>query len=111
MEIITSYNKSELEQIIYEAIQKAFNKKPSAPVQEQSDEIGFKEFLQLTGYGSQTGYKKIHQGEVPCYKRGKKLVFSRKEILQWLESQTVRRVATIKRIETQLSESARKKRA
>jgi excisionase family DNA binding protein len=106
MEVITSYNKSELEQIIFEAVQKAINNNPIPQLPVPSDEMDFEGFLQLTGYRKPTGYKKVHEGSVPCYRRGKKLVFSRKEVLSWMESQTIRRISPMAQMEKHLAETA-----
>jgi predicted DNA-binding transcriptional regulator AlpA len=109
MEVLTSYNRIELEQIILESVQKAINYKPTIPPQEPSDEMDFKEFLKLTGYQAPTGYKKVSEGLVPAYRRGKNLVFSRREILQWLQAKTVRRVSPALRMEAHLSDSVKSK--
>ena len=58
----------------------------------QIDTITLNDALELLGqYGFPTSkakmYKLTSAGEVPCRTYGNKLVFSRKEILQWAESQ------------------------
>jgi predicted DNA-binding transcriptional regulator AlpA len=106
MEIITSFSKAEIEYLIYECVRKAINSKPLVPQMEPSDAMDFNGFLQLTGYRKPTGYKKVHEGSVPCFHRGKKLVFSRKEVLQWMSSQTIRRVSLSAQMESILSQNA-----
>jgi excisionase family DNA binding protein len=109
MEIITSLSKAELEQLIFESVQRVIDTKPVTPVQAPSDEMDLHEVIQLTGLRRPTIYKKVHEGKIPCYRRGKRLLFSRKEIMRWLESQTVRRVSPTAQMERLLAENARAK--
>ena len=66
------------------------NKNESAP---QVDTITLNDALELLSqHGFPTSkakmYKLTSAGDVPCRTYGNKLVFSRKEILQWAEGQT-----------------------
>lgn len=109
MEIITSLSKTELEQLIVESVQRVIDSKPVTPAQAPSDEMGLLEVIELTGLRRPTIYKKVHESKIPCYRRGKRLLFSRKEIIRWLESQTVRRVSPSAHMERLLAENARAK--
>ena len=81
----------ELRAIVCEAVSTFLPKKnESAP---QVDTITLNDALVLLcQYGFPTSkakmYKLTSTGEVPCRTYGNKLVFSRKELLQWAENQT-----------------------
>lgn len=91
MEFVTSFSKTELEQLITNSVQKCLNSTlhPAPPV--QSDLIGIEEACDITGWLKPTIYKKSFLGEIPCSRMGKRLVFSRKELTNWLQSQTIRK--------------------
>lgn len=91
MEILTSYTKTELEQIITDSVQKCFNStlRPTQPA--INDLIGIDEACEITGWLKPTIYKKSFLGEIPCSRMGKRLVFSRKELTIWIQSQTIRK--------------------
>ena len=59
--------------------------------QDASDEIlGVKEAADLLGLRPQTIYQKRMSGELPFMKRGKKLYFSKKELMAYLKEGKVR---------------------
>jgi len=91
MEIITSLKISELEQLITDSVQKCLNSTMHPPKPEQSDLMGIDEACELTGWLKATIYKKSFLGEIPCSRLGKRLVFSRKELTVWMQSQTIRK--------------------
>ncbi len=109
MEIITSLSKAELEQLIVESVKRVIDSRPVTPQQEPSDEMTLQDVIELTGLRKPTIYRKVSEGKIPCYHRGKRLLFSRKEIVRWLESQTVRRVSRAARMEAFLADNARAK--
>lgn len=79
----------------------------------QPDRCGFREALKfLNGEGFEISesqfYKKTSSKEVPCEYFGRKLVFSRKRLLEWLESQTVDKQDRCG-IELALAKSAKRK--
>ena len=83
----------ELRAIVREAVSTVLPKNEPTP---QSDTITLTDALELLcQHGFPTSkakmYKLTSTGEVPCRTYGNKLVFSRKELLQWAEAQTVRR--------------------
>jgi excisionase family DNA binding protein len=94
-----------LSEIVREAISAKEEKKPVL-----SDRItDLSEVEALTGLSKSAIYKKTSSGEIPCAKFGnKKLVFSRKELLSWVESKTV--IPSNALIVGQLAKSANKKR-
>ena len=53
---------------------------------EKEDIIDFDGALKLTGYAAPTLYAKTRKGEIPCYKKSRKLFFKRTELIRWIES-------------------------
>ncbi|MBW8327178.1 MAG: helix-turn-helix domain-containing protein [Prolixibacteraceae bacterium] len=102
----------ELRAIVSEAISCAFPKPPSNPL--QIDTITLTDALELLkehGYPTSKAkiYKLTSARDIPCKTYGNKLVFSRKEILQWAESQTKPKHDSGK-ISLTIARSARRKR-
>lgn len=91
MEIITSFNKTEFEEIVFTSVQKCLKGFLNPPQPAQNDLIGIEEACNITGWLKPTIYKKSFLGEIPCSRMGKRLVFSRKELTNWLQSQTIRK--------------------
>jgi predicted DNA-binding transcriptional regulator AlpA len=89
MEIVTSFSKPELEQLITDSVQKCLKNILKPPQPEIPDLIDIDEAVKVTGYLKATIYKKSFLGEIPCSRRGKRLIFSRRQLLKWMESQTV----------------------
>ncbi len=88
-----SLNVSQFEQllrpIISKAVAEAVISLQPAPQLEPSDEIYLEEVALLTKRSKSTIYRLTCTREIPYRKRGKQLVFSRKEILSWLDERTV----------------------
>ena len=79
----------------------------------QVDRCGFREalkFLNEEGYkiSESQFYKKTSAKEVPCEYFGRKLLFSRKKLLLWLDSQTIDKHAS-SAVDSALAKSARRK--
>lgn len=51
-----------------------------------SDRISLQETAQITGLRKSTLYKMTMTGAIPYMKLGKRLIFSRKSILEWMET-------------------------
>lgn len=54
---------------------------------DQAEVIGVDDVVRLTGYSKHTIYQYVHKGTIPCHKPlhgGRKLVFYRSEIENWL---------------------------
>ncbi len=51
-----------------------------------SDRISLQETAEITGLRKSTLYKMTMTGAIPYMKLGKRLVFSRKSILEWMEA-------------------------
>lgn len=54
-------------------------------------------------------YKLTSQGEIPVFKVGKRLVFSRKELLNWIESRKIVKVSSNVLASEKLAISARRR--
>lgn len=52
------------------------------------DRCYFNEALEVTGLSKSKLYKLTSAGEIPCKQFGSRLVFSRKELLAWVDQQT-----------------------
>ena len=55
------------------------------------------EVLVLTGLSKSSVYKLTSSRKIPHYKKGKRLIFDRREILEWLKSNKVSTIDEIKR--------------
>lgn len=109
MEILTAFSRSEFETLITETVTKCLNQKTRIEKVEQPDEIDIAEAEIVTGLKRSTLYKGSWDGSVPCKKRGKKLIFSRKELSDWLESRTVAKKSLYHIASEELRESVSKK--
>lgn len=104
MELIVT-TLEQLEAVINRAVYSALNQKAQQPV--LSDRCSLEDALELTGLSKSTIYKLTSSKEVPHKRFGNRLVFSRKELLNWVESQTIERNHS--KIDLALAKSARKK--
>ena len=109
MEIITSFSKTELEQLITSSVQKCLNSNLHPPQPAQSYLIGIEEACNITGWLKPTIYKKSFLGEIPCSRMGKRLVFSRKELTSWMQSQTIRKQSPEETATKHLQKEAQKR--
>ncbi len=101
----------ELRAIVSEAVSRVLPKQaaPQPPI----DTITLNDVLKLLeehGYPTSKAkiYKLTSTGKIPCKTYGNKLVFSRKEILQWAENQT-RTKHDSSKVSLILARSARRK--
>jgi len=90
MQTIILTTPDELRAIVSEAVSDVLPKQISQP---QIDTISMDDTLELLhehGYPTSRAkmYKLTSTGTIPCRTYGKKLVFSRKEVLAWAENQT-----------------------
>lgn len=88
MEIITSLKFSELEELITTSIQRCFNS-ANNPSPILSDRITLDETCAITGLRKSTIYRLTMEDKIPFQKYGKRLVFSRKDLLEWIDSRTI----------------------
>lgn len=64
------------------------NTKPraAAQIETEDDIIDFNGALKLTGYAAPTLYAKTGKGEIPHFKKGRKLFFRKSELIEWIET-------------------------
>lgn len=64
-------------------------------------------FLSENGYPTTKAniYKLSSQGEIPCSRNGGRLIFSRRDLLMWLDSRNVKKTTPSERAVKQLSAS------
>ncbi len=86
MELIVT-TADQLSQIIRGEFSRAFNFKPEP--QPLPDRCTFEDALELTGLSKSKLYKLTAANEIPNKRFGSRLIFSRKELLAWVEAQTV----------------------
>ena len=101
----------ELKSIVSEAIAGIL---PHKAEQKPQIDINLNDSLKLmkeNGYPTSKGkiYKLTSTGEIPCSHYGNKLVFSRKELLEWATTQTKRK-NDFSEISLTIAHSARRKR-
>lgn len=70
------------------------------------DEIGIDEAAQVTGRKKSTIYRDSMNGVIPCGRRGKRLIFSRKDLQEWMRCNTVTKTVRSSKVLSNLSESA-----
>jgi excisionase family DNA binding protein len=87
-----------IETIVSDAIQKIEKGKTPILPDRVTD---LNEVSLITGLRKSTIYKETAAGTMPVSRFGKKLVFSRKELLQWMESRTVKPVDMAKQLQKQ----------
>lgn len=100
-----------LAQNIESAVFKALSKieKTSTQPAEQPDPINIDEVALLTGLKKSNIYKHTCYQTIPYEKFAKRLVFSRKAILAWMQSNTIAPANLSVEVSTQLTKVANKK--
>ncbi len=100
----------DLQTAVKNCLKDAIKEVRELPIQpEPPDRIGLLEALKITGLSKSLMYKLSMKGEIPCQKFGRKLVFSRKELLRWMESRTTPKTPPDKIAADRLAMVARKK--
>lgn len=85
--VFTQLSIPEVRQLFREEFETFFAGNPITTTQSNSDEIGGIELAEtVTGYKRPTIYDLVHKRLIPHSKRGKRLIFSKNEILEWLRS-------------------------
>ncbi|MFZ4401957.1 MAG: helix-turn-helix transcriptional regulator [Bacteroidales bacterium] len=74
-----------------------------------NDRISLDEACKLTGYGKSKIYKLTYSDGIPHKLMGNRLVFSRSELLSWLETNTVNRQPKSKNVLSSIATSAANK--
>lgn len=107
LQFITTHQ--ELQEVINTAVMKAVaiitrsqgNDKPI-------DRCNFNDALKITGLSKSKMYKLTSTGNIPCKQYGNRLVFSRNELLAWMETETKPK-HDLSALHQVLAESAKKK--
>lgn len=86
MEVIVT-TQEQLSLIIRAEFTKLLNNKPEP--QQLPDRCTFDDALEITGVSKSKLYKLTSSNEIPHKRYGNRLIFSRKELAEWVESQTV----------------------
>jgi excisionase family DNA binding protein len=74
-----------------------------------NDRINLDEACKVTGYGKSKLYKLTYSDGIPHKLMGSRLVFSRSELLSWLDTNTVTRQPKSKTVLSSIADSAAKK--
>lgn len=93
MTTIYQIEKEELQEIVTACVRQALADKPKLKEEPLPDQIPIDEAEKITGLKRSTLYKGSWDGSIPCHKRGKRLIYSRKELHLWMESRTVRKTS------------------
>ncbi|WP_205504508.1 helix-turn-helix domain-containing protein [Rufibacter psychrotolerans] len=95
----------QLKTVITDAIFRALNEKPVP--QQLPDRCTFDDAIEITGLSKSKLYKLTSAKEIPHKRFGSRLIFSRKELVAWIDSQTIEQDRG--GIDLALARSARKK--
>lgn len=82
---------------------------PEPKEEPKDDRVGIEEIKQLTGLSYSQLYKLTANNAIPHRKFGKKLVFSTKAIIEWMEQQTTGKETTKEKAARQLAKLAMKR--
>lgn len=96
-----------ISQIVTEAVSIAIRN--HSPKQDLlPDRIGINEVCELTDYKKGVIYKLTMDNKIPYSKFGGKLVFSKKEIIAWIENQTISSTSIKDQVSENLMKQAKK---
>jgi excisionase family DNA binding protein len=107
---LVQLNYNELQSALKDCIKevmKEFKELPSPA--EPPDRISLEEAEVLTGLKKSVIYKLTSTNGIPHARFGKRLIFSRKELLAWIESRTVKPIAPTNVMSAHLAKVANKK--
>lgn len=80
-------NAEELEAKLYPIIRKAVNEALAGKTSSESDDlISFKQAYTFLGMAPSTLYNLVSQRRIPNSKKGKRLYFSKRDLLTWVKS-------------------------
>jgi len=80
---------SDLDAMIQNSVKKALASAPQAPIPEPSDRLTADQACELLNRTRSWIFKKTMLKKIPFSKFGSRLVFSRKELTAWMQSQTI----------------------
>jgi predicted DNA-binding transcriptional regulator AlpA len=85
--VFTQLSIPEVRRLFREELQSYFANKPIAAETADADEIdGIELAEKVTGLKIPTIYALVSKREIPHFKRGKRLYFSKRELINWLQS-------------------------
>lgn len=84
--IITTISKTEIQQLVENAVQKALDQKPTKIKNDQDAFLGVEEAASFLGIAKATLYGKCSKLLIPHFKQGKKLYFRQSELTTYLQS-------------------------
>lgn len=106
--IITTITKTEIQNLVENAVQKVFDQKPSKKKNDQESFLGVDEAASFLGIAKATLYGKCSKKLVPHFKQGKKLYFGQSELAKYLQSGKRKTVMDIQnQVNTQLSKKGK----
>lgn len=111
MTTILQIDKDDLQEIVKEVVREALSE-VQTPMPEPSDRIDKNEVKRMTGQGDSWVYKKTYKGcpdPLPYQKFGKRLVFSRKAIQEYIDAHTKTMASADEIMSDRLAESAKKR--
>jgi len=89
MTTIVQFDYSELQTVVKNCLVDAIQEIRSIPTREEvADRCMFPEACEILGISPSKLYKLSMNGEVPADKFGRRLVFSRKKLVEWMELNT-----------------------
>ncbi len=85
--VFTQLSIPELGQLFHDTLDRYFTEKHVNLAESEADEIGGIDLaVEITGKAKPTIYGLVHSRSIPHSKQGKRLYFSRKELLDWLRA-------------------------
>jgi excisionase family DNA binding protein len=110
MTTILQINSSELHDVVKRCFLESITElKNLSPQVEQSDRLTIDEAIEITGLRRSVIYKMTCEKAIPFSKYGKRLVFSRRDLLAWVESRTIKTLDTEGTMCNQLAKVANQK--
>jgi len=84
--IITTISKAEIQQLIESAVQKAIIQNPTNDKVQADVFLDVNQAAAFIGIAKATLYGKCSDQLIPHFKKGKKLYFDQKELIEWLKT-------------------------
>lgn len=107
---IIQFDREDLKIIVQTCLRDAIEEIRSIPTPEEiSDRCTLPEACEITGLSRSLLYKMSMDGTIPRQKYGKRLVFSRKSLSDWIEARTISTASPEDVMTDRLAESAKKK--
>jgi predicted DNA-binding transcriptional regulator AlpA len=80
---------NELQSVIIDCVNACLRNSKYNPSPPKADRCNFSDALEITGLSKSALYKKTASNDIHHKRFTNRLIFSRKELLEWVESQTV----------------------